>query len=196
MIWSILIATIKEREQQFENLRYELLGQIIKLNLENEVEVLFEQDNKEISIGAKRQKLLERATGDFINFIDDDDFPYPVYIDWIYSAIKDRQVDCVGMVINMTTNLGKPQRCCHSLKYKIWEDKRDGFDYVRNVTHFNPVKRELALKVGFQDRRFGEDHLYSDKLTELCKTETFIGEPLFHYRYSNLIPHAKKYGIK
>jgi len=96
----------------------------------------------------------------------------------------------------MTTNGDRPQLCCHSLKYKEWANNVDGYHYVRNVTHFNPVRKELAIRVGFKDLRFGEDKEYSDRLTQLCKTEVFINRKLFHYRYTNKEPHNKKYGIK
>jgi hypothetical protein len=96
----------------------------------------------------------------------------------------------------MTTNSEREQVCCHSLRYPEWKDNVDGYDYVRNVTHFNVVRRDLALQVGFKDKRFGEDKIYSDAVTKLCKTEVFIDKVMFHYRYSNKVPHRKKYGIR
>jgi glycosyltransferase involved in cell wall biosynthesis len=160
------------------------------------VEIISECDNKQISIGLKRQKLLERATGEFICFLDDDDMPYDNYLRNIVSVIENNPgIDCIGIAIDMTTNGKNEQRCCHSLKYRKWKNNVDGWDYVRNITHFNPVRRDLALKVGFQDLRFGEDKLYSDAVTKLCKKEVYITEPVFHYRYSNKQSHQKKYGF-
>jgi hypothetical protein len=104
--------------------------------------------------------------------------------------------DCLGYLIKMTTNSEREQVCCHSLRYPEWKDNVDGYDYVRNVTHFNVVRRDLALQVGFKDKRFGEDKIYSDAVTKLCKTEVFIDKVMFHYRYSNKVPHRKKYGIR
>jgi hypothetical protein len=99
------------------------------------------------------------------------------------------------MLIHMTTNGIKPQLCCHSLRYKEWKEHVNGYDYVRNITHFNPVRRELALQVGFKDLRYGEDRIYSDAVTKLCETEVFINKRMFHYRYSNAVPYKKKYGF-
>lgn len=195
MKWQILIATIQDRHDQFVALKSELERQISLLENPNDVEILFDLDNREKSIGKKRQDLLERSTAEYINYIDDDDFPSPHYVKNIYQSLL-TGCDCVGMIIKMTTDGKKPQTCCHSLRYRKWDDKRDGFDYVRNVTHFNPVKRSLAVKVGFSDVRWGEDKVYSDKLTTLCKQECFVDEPLFHYRYTTHIPFKKKYGIK
>lgn len=199
---SILICTIKERESLFKSLLSEFFNQGTFTKIESgyidekkQVEILYHSDNKEISVGKKRQLLLEKAAGKYIVFIDDDDFPSPNYIDMILSAIETNP-DCIGINVAMTTNGTRPQKCCHSLKYPVWMDNVHGWDYVRNVTHFNPVKRDLAMQSGFKDMRFGEDKDYADRLTPLCKTEVYIEPPLFHYRFSNKIKHNQKYGIK
>lgn len=187
---SILICTTYDRRRLFEKLYAELDRQSM-----GAVEILFEEDGKQISVGAKRQKLLRRATGEYIVFFDSDDWPFKNYIEEILTALEHRP-DCVGFLIHMTTNGKKDQTCCHSLQYKEWATNVDGYDYVRNTTHFNPVRRDLALQVGFKDMRFGEDRKYSDAVTKLCKTEVFINKKLFHYRYTTTMSHKRKYGIK
>lgn len=194
---SILIATVEGREPSFDIVMYKLKEQIFINHLENRVEILHKKDRKEISVGAKRQALLEESKGEYIVFFDDDDEPYPNYLTEIMCGIEQKP-DCIGMLIHMTTNGMRPQTCCHSLKYKDvgWRNNYDGYDYVRNVTHFNPVKRSLAMIVGFPDKRHGEDKAYSDVVTQLCKTEYFIPRKIFHYKYSNYESHDKKYGFK
>lgn len=207
MILSILVCTVLERAKQFKELRAEFERQISECIYQHYitarygddsfggVEFLYEQDNKQISVGAKRQKLLDRSRGDYIVFADDDDLPEPYYVSEIVKALESKP-DCLGYLIKMTTNGEREQVCCHSLRYPEWKTNVDGYDYVRNVTHFNTVRRDLALQVGFQDKRFGEDKLYSDAVTKLCKTEVFIDKVMFHYRYSSRVPHKKKYGIR
>lgn len=194
-VLSILIATTICRRELFKKLWLEFFLQTKDLP----VEVLYEEDNKTISVGAKRQKLLERAKGEYIVFFDSDDWPMPNYVSEMLEALE-RKPDCVGFLIYMTTNGKRPQVCCHSLQYPVWKGdgkiKIDGYDYVRNVTHFNCVRRDLALQVGFKDLRFGEDKIYSDAVTKLCETEVFINKKLFHYRYSTAVPFKKKYGIR
>lgn len=192
---SILICTTIDRKEMFSTLYAEMFRQAHG----KPVEILYLEDNKEISVGAKRQKLLEMSKGEYIVYFDSDDFPSPTYVDDILLAISPGYLqpapDCVGFMIHMTTNGVKPQTCCHSLKYKEWAKNVHGYDYVRNVTIFNPVKRQLAIQVGFKDMRFGEDKDYSDRLTPLCKTEKFINKKLFHYRYT-IQDHNERYGIK
>jgi hypothetical protein len=186
---SILICTIPERDAQFKEL--------IKCfkDLDNEiVEILVDPTPRyQISVGKKRQGLLQDSNGDYIVFFDDDDKPSPYYIDEILTALE-KSPDCVGFKIMMTTNGSNNETCIHSLRNEKWE-KKNGI-YLRTVTHFNPVKRELALQVGFKDLRFGEDKDYSDRITPICKHEVFIDKYLFDYRYSTKEPHKQKYGIK
>lgn len=193
---SILIATVNERLFQFEALQNEFLRQIAVTGMKGKIEIVPKCDNKEMSIGNKRQWLLENCSGEWVVFFDDDDWPYPHYIPMIYNSIAtEGDHDCIGLIINMTTNGRRPQTCCHSFRFKKWETNQAGYDYVRNITHFNPVKRNLALKTGFKDLRFGEDQDYSDRLTPICTKEIFIPVPVFNYRYTSYQSHNQKYGI-
>jgi len=194
---SILIATIPERRDQFEKLIRNLSG--------NEgVEVLFDNRPRHaLSIGAKRQALLEKATGRYICFHDDDDWHSVSYASAIVAATKESP-DCIGFLIECR-GMGRSQLdrkrkgtklAIASNRYDKWADDFDGYDYVRTIYHKTPVKREHALAVGFRDMRFAEDHDYSMRLkaSGLLNVEVFIPEPLYIYRY-NYEPHNIKYGI-
>lgn len=193
--WQILVASTLDRKDDYEKLIERFNKLITNAKLNEYVSVISDVDNKEKTIGKKRQDLLEKSTSDYICFFDDDDYPYDNYVVDIYKAIL-TGVDCVGIKINMTTDGDNPQTCCHSLRYPVWSSGKDGYDYLRNITQFNCVKKELALQVGYKDLRYGEDKIHSDELTLLCKTEYFIETPVFHYRYSTKLNHKEKYGIK
>jgi glycosyltransferase involved in cell wall biosynthesis len=185
---SILIATIHERKEQFD-----MLYDHLHLQSTSEVEILSLADNKEISIGMKRQRLLEMGKGDYVVFIDDDDWVADNYIPAILAACT-YHPDCIGFKINCSIN-GETKSAIASLRYRTWGDQIDGFDYVRSIYHKTPVKRTLALQIGFKDQRYGEDHDYSKRLQPLLHTEQFIDQVLYYYRYSNAVPHNIKYGI-
>lgn len=198
---SILIASIIERNDYLARNLYRFDKQIKENGFEDVVELVVIVDNKEMSIGKKRQSLLEKSKGEWVVFFDDDDKPSENYIRLIMEAImSDPDADCCGINGVMTTNGSNLQTWVHRLGMTWIGDGRkklrSGFDYERNIIHFNPVKREKALAAGFKDMRFGEDKDYSDRLNKLLKKEVFIAEPLFHYQYSNAIPHKQKYGIK
>jgi len=196
MILSILICSVLERSESLE-----LILNEFNSKRTTDVEILTIVDNKELSVGLKRQRLLEMAKGDWIVYFDDDDIPSKNYIQLILSAIKNNpDIDCIGINGTMTTNGINPKTWIHRLGYKITGNGKDvlssGFNYERPIIHFNPVKREKALMAGFKDIRFGEDMDYSERLNKFLEKEYFIQEPLFHYNYSDKIPSKEKYGIK
>lgn len=193
----ILIATVEDRKEQFDILKHKFLAQCEL----NKSWVFYDCDNKEKSIGKKRQDLLESAKKqdcEWIVFFDDDDLPSENYIQLILDTINSNpDIDCIGINGTMTTNGSNPQTWCHVLGETWREGKHnEQFTYYRPIIHFNPVKLELALKAGFKDMRYGEDRDYSDRLNPLLKKMAYIEQPLFHYNYSNKIEHKKKYGIK
>lgn len=199
-ILSLLIATVKEREEQFKKLLEEFERQIKEFDLIEKVEICFIQDNKEITIGDKRNQLLDMANGRWIVFFDDDDWPSDYYLPIVVKALEDNDPDCLGFKIKMTTNGTNVQWCDHSLRHKKegWQTAKKGFDYIRAITHFNPVRSVIARHVGFPiGARYAEDRPYADEVTKLCLNEYYLDIPyLFEYRYSNKIDHNKKYGIK
>ena len=185
MILSILIPTIFGREEKFEK----LITHLNSMSNSN-VEILTEKDNKEMSIGIKRQKLLTRAIGEWVVFIDDDDWVSNNYIEKILDALSTNP-DSIGFKIQCSGTTGVTAAC--SNKWKDWADKVDGFDYVRTPYHKVPIRRKIALEIGFNDIRFGEDYDFSKRLKEkgLIKTEFFINEILYYYRFSYENPKTK-----
>lgn len=185
---SILICTIESRKEQFTNLLLYLNSQTTK-----EVEIVSICDNKEISVGAKRQKLLELAKGEYISFVDDDDWLSPNYVSNILKAIETKP-DCIGFLINCKGTPGVSASA--SNRWLDWADKVGGFDYVRTIYHKNPIKRSIALEIGYKDLRFAEDYDYSKRLKQsgLLKSEEFINEVMYEYRFKYEDPKTK-YGL-
>lgn len=179
---SILICTLSDRYVFLER----LLTCLNKQKTE-EVEILVNCDNREKTIGKKRNELIERSSGDYISFIDDDDLVSDTYISLVLNAIKTNP-DVLGLHLLMTQNGSHEERTYHSLKYTHWWDEPDPDRpgkrrYFRNPNHLNPVKRGHAVKVKFPELNHGEDHDYSKNLFQYLKTEEYIEEPIYFYLY-------------
>lgn len=185
---SILIPTVEGREELFDSLMNNLLSQIGSLP----VQILSIKDKKEISIGAKRQKLIEMSDGEYVVFIDDDDAVAPYYV---VEILKNLGRDAVGFLIECSFDGQNKCVAKASSKYKDWGDNKDGFRYVRSTYHKTPVRREIAIKHGFKDMRFGEDYDYSMRIINDIKSESFIDKVMYYYRYTSQEPHNSKYGI-
>lgn len=187
---SILLATVQSRAALFSVLHREVLRQAEG----KPVEVLVACDNKEISIGRKRQNLLEQATGDYVCYIDDDDWIAENYVDAILGALAAKP-DCIGFLIECTTNGRNRQKAIASMRYKEWAEKRDGYAHCRSPYQKTPIRRELSLRAGFPDMRYGEDRVYSMAVTKLVKTEVFINQIMYHYRFRTAENFHDKYGV-
>jgi glycosyltransferase involved in cell wall biosynthesis len=182
-LFSVLICSLHRRHQMLERLQKCLAPQI---PLDGSVEVLVDRDNGEVSIGHKRNRLLEKAQGKFIAFVDDDDLVSCDYVYKILEIINNHpQVQVIGMSLIMTTNDTDPEKSFHSIQYRSWWDCPDEETgrkkYFRNPNHLNPVLRELALKIKFPKSNHGEDHDYSSRLLPLLHCEFVIKDPIYFY---------------
>jgi len=182
-IWTIAILTIKGREKYYERLRSILDVQIA----DKPIQIVVLKDNKERSIGDKRQLALDLAQSKYINFIDDDDVISNNYCDIILNELK-KDVDGVGFRGIITSPSSRVMEFVHKagLKYSEKPAKYQGsFVYTRPLNHLNPVKLEYAKQIGFKDLNMGEDLDYSVRLAEskLIKDEVFIDEYLYFYQY-------------
>jgi len=179
---SILICSIESRTGSLNALLNNLSDQI---NNPEEIQILVEQDNGEMSIGKKRNKLLKRATGEYLCFVDDDDEVSAYYVKNILEAIKDKP-DCVGIKLDYFVNGQFKGAANHTIKYNSWKTVHvaDGIDFFeRTPNHLNPIKSSIARLVKFQEIDRGEDHAWSCELYQYLKTEVEIETPIYKYKY-------------
>ena len=193
MILSVLIPTTPDREKMLYDLLYHLHHQIEKEEYQHVIELIVEVDNREHSVGHKRQSLLEKAKGEYVVFIDDDDEVSGDYISSIMDVINEERPDVIGFDGYMSVN-GEGREnfnISKDLPYITIEDPFGSKLHLRYNNHLSPVKREIALQIGFKDLKFAEDFDYAKRLHEsgLLKTETVIKKDLYHYKY---IPNKTK----
>jgi glycosyltransferase involved in cell wall biosynthesis len=182
---SILICTIPERKESFDKLFNELDKQCSNKS----IQVVYDDAPKgTITIGAKRNALLNKSIGEYVCFIDDDDFISPDYVEQIFKA-TDSGCDAIGFEIACYMD-GKYESAASSMKYE-WKDNIDGYRYVRSIYHKTPVKRSIALQCMFPDKSFSEDYEYSMRLKPLINSEVFINKELYIYNYKSENPKIK-----
>lgn len=203
---SIQIPTVVGREEKFDGLYQFIKEQIITYQLQDYIELIYLKDNKEISIGAKRQKLYEIAKAILSVQIDDDDWVSFTFCKDVVNAIKEYVrdygvfPDCIGYIEDCTINGKKAGNSLLSIGYDDWIEKLSPpvYDCVRVRTPFfkTPIKTELCLKVGVKDMRFGEDHDFARRILPLLETQSFIPEPMYLYIHVTEGTHKQRYGIK
>jgi|HubBroStandDraft_2_1064218.scaffolds.fasta_scaffold00002_17 hypothetical protein len=190
---SILIPTVLERRKQFDDL-VAFIRNIIDLEgLHEEVEILSICDDKEMTIGEKREALYQGAKGEYAWQIDDDDCINAQALRLILEAMEQKP-DCITFYEACIID-GKEFRSNFSLTYPDWGEHIDGWDFVRTPFFKTPIKTEICRMVPIPHVRFGEDHLFARAIKPLLKTQVHIPKVLYYYIH-NSSPHNERYGIK
>lgn len=136
--------------------------------------------NTRLSIGAKRNRLKDLATGKYLAYADDDDMINRVAFLLILAALK-KNPDTVG-IQGKIYELGREKQWYISIKYDKWFEKDNV--YYRFANHLSPVRRSIADKVTFPDKNFSEDHAYSVAIRPYLKTEIIVPVDYYYYQPS------------
>lgn len=176
---SILIPTLPKRAHMLAELMASLQKQIAHEGAE--VEILTDSRTG-ISIGEKRNKLLQAASGDYLCFVDDDDMVSDYYIYCIMSALQSNPY-CCSLNGVITTDGRNPKRFINSIKYNSYFES-DGV-YYRPPNHLNVIRASIAKQFEFNDSSFGEDTDWAMRICRagVLKTEAEIEDTLYFYRY-------------
>lgn len=186
MILSVLIPSVPSRLRFGGAFVFEKLCDMVEgLN----VEVLMLTDNKKRSVGMKRQALLEAAHGDYIAFVDDDDWVAGTYAEDLARATT-LQRDLIIFDSFVEINHGPQVYCDHDMRNPNEQYNPAGFK--RAPWHIHAWRRELAQAVRFQDRNNGEDWPWCEEVLKSVKTSVKIPKALYYYRYSDSMTEASK----
>lgn len=194
-LWTIMIPTTVDRRELFNMLLVELQRQVAENKAKSLVEIIWDEDAKEKSVGVKRQHLLERANGIFVSGFDSDDFPHPDYVKDILAALVQygKEIDHVGFIENCSID-GQISKSIFSIKHISWDNNEPGYDQVRCANPKSVIRKSKALQVGYPDLRWGEDRIFSEAVTPLLEREIFIDKPLYNYIHISSNSN-ERYGI-
>ncbi len=181
MKWSILVLTQPSRTAFLRRLMDNLVPQVKQFP---DVEVVITLFDKQFSIGKNRGMMIEGASGEYVNFVDDDDLLSDEYVSTIRPLLDG--VDYVGFQAKLHVDgvyCGKPSY--HSLMCNRWFESPSG--YFRDISHLNPLRKELAIagRMGDHGGLALEDFWWADRLRALgiVRTEHFIPETMYFVYY-------------
>ena len=155
---SFLIATIPGREDSLRALVdsiYEKRGRVCP---DLTMEICIEFDNREQSIGIKRQKLLERARGKYLVFLDDDDEITDAYVEDLWATIQG------GYHVMRLRGQIHQYTFTHSIANKLTDPMANQDTFLRPPNHLNPMMSDVAKMVRFKDAFRGEDFDWTIRL--------------------------------
>lgn len=178
---SILIPSIVTRSDFLRR-----LIDALKPQMTTQTQVIVDIDNGERSIGAKRQSLIERATTEYLCFIDDDDLVASDYVARILEALH-QGPDIVGFYLR--NYIDDRLDSAVTLSQQDRRKPLGGRDYRgvrqrrRRPNHLCPIRREIATVIGFKPWNAREDQDYAERLAERYPDlrEIFIDEFLYDY---------------
>jgi hypothetical protein len=177
---SILICSvdIEERQIKLKKLISELHRQISKNYAEEIVEIIVDTDNMNKSVGKKRNDLIEKSQGEFICFIDDDDFVSENYLSTILYHLNSG-IDILLIGIKHIKNGVNEIKILPSL----YIDNLNTGEAVFKTNHFHlcPHKKSIARNVLFECVNFAEDMLYSQNMVRHINNSYLISEPIYIY---------------
>ena len=184
---SVLICTIPSRATMFARLMCKLSNLISKLSLR--VEVLCDQRTG-ITIGKKRNDMVNRSKGRYCCFIDDDDDVTDDYFqEYEREILKGSDWDCFSITGKYFSNGVYIKPFFHSMDIDVWHETQSA--YMRGINHLNLVKTIIVKSIGFNDMNHGEDMHYSHKLmaSKRIKSQFLIDHPTYLYYYVSK-PHS------
>jgi hypothetical protein len=180
--WSVLIPTMAGREQGLLRLLESIHEKAKRLAPELTYEICLAFDNRESSVGVKRQGLLQGAKGKYMSFIDDDDEITDAYIEDLWAMIQGEH-----HTMRLRGQMSEYQ-FVHSTEitlssYAATQDEPPLFQ--RPPNHLNPMLTDIAKLCTFKDARRGEDLDWAMSLyrTGSLKTEYRSDPSRIHYIY-------------
>lgn len=169
------------RKTKFTDLVDSLLSQIERLDDPRIVEII-SNDHPSISVGKKRNLLMDRAKGEYLCFIDDDDRVWGDYIPLIIKALSGKP-DCVGIRVLITFDGGFPEIREFYANNKTNMLGKDGIMHSPPY-HLNPIRSSIARSIRFPDKSMQEDSEWSVGIRPKIKTGVIIPDIIYYYDFS------------
>lgn len=181
---SVLIPSVPARREMALALYDSIAAQVEGMP----VEILLLLDNKQRSIGKKREALVKLAQGDYVAFVDDDDRVSSAYIGLVLEGIE-QGPDVVTFDSWCELNGGPKAKVLHGLEFDNEQYNPAGFR--RKPWHIHAWRREFVLPYSFPDVSYGEDWGWCSQFVEKARTQAHVGtDPLYLYRYNSAVSEA------
>jgi len=182
--WTILIPTLGERSVLFERLTDRLMPQVNRHA--GRVRVLGYWNNGQPGLPEIRQQLVEAVDTDYLSFIDDDDMVPPDFVHEVMTALESRP-DYVGFQVRYYADGQDRGQVDHSLRHGGWAEERNPYRLIRDISHLNPMRSEVAKAADFRVAKRGqvEDRPWVAQIRDAgrLRTEVYLPREMYEYRW-------------
>jgi hypothetical protein len=180
---SVLIPTLVGREAGLQSVLHSVRDKLARLAPDLRVEYCIDVDNREVSIGVKRERLLQGAKGKYVSFIDDDDEITDAYIEDLRETIRGNY-----HVMRLYGQMSE-YNFIHSTEMSLQTPMASPEDpprFQRPPNHLNPMMADVAKMIHYKNAVYGEDLDWAITLLKSgFLTNEYRREPIrVHYIYN------------
>lgn len=194
VLFTVMILSIPSRIEKY----YLPLQEHLEKQVKNgAVEILTLIDNKSMTIGEKRQSLLNAARGRWVGFLDDDDMVSDDYVESLTKAMIEKPADVITFDQHCTVN-GEE----FAVNFKVGNPHEpfvpgSGIPMIKRPPyHMCFWHSKIAKNIQFRQSSYGEDLDWISRMLPYVTSETHIDKMLHYYRYSDSTSESIQYARK
>lgn len=130
---------------------------------------------------------LELATGEYIAFVDSDDWINEHYIEYLYEAIRQTDADLAACDISIVLEGKEVQTISRKMPVPVINTPEEALSTLligrgyRAVVWNKLYKRKLLCGETFEVGKLHEDEFFSYRIYDKCTKLTYIDLPLYNY---------------
>ena len=178
--WSILIPTLVERSDKLTRLLTSIHEKRQRICPTLKIEFCISCDNREKSVGLKREELLKGAKGKYMSFVDDDDDLTDAYFEDALACIQG------GFHVSRLRGQMSQYTFTHSIENKLTDPMARDEVFLRPPNHLNVMLTDIGNLIRFKDASRGEDLDWTIRLakTGFLRSEYQSDYSRIHYIYN------------
>lgn len=186
--WELCIAEASEKNDE--------IVRTLEEYVKNDKRIKFTVLAKNEGIAGNTNRALELATGDYVGFLDHDDYLAP---NALYEIVKELQEERYDVLYTDEDMVNGKKHCTPIFKPDFSIDLLRSHNYI---THFFVVKKKIEEKTGGLNKEYdgAQDYDFVFRCIEQAKSIKHISKVLYHWRiHENSVagnPESKLYAYE